>query len=520
MTANPRHRSCRPGRLRLRLTVAGTLTACALAAPVARAQDTASGPGLRVSSSLAIEQSYTETRARPSGFNGSEFGTRVSPGVRIFSRSGRVQGSFNYTGSAIYRSGLEQTKGQEWLNALDASFTAEAVPNWAYVDARASISQQSISAFGRPASLGTDANANRTEVSTLSLSPYVRGTLGKVAEYQLRLSANQTDSRLATAPDSNSTVAALTLNSARRSALFGWGLSASRQRDDYTGASRPTETDRVNAQVSYVPDPELRFTVNAGKESTDVAGAVRRSYDNYGASVQWSPSQRTSVLLQADERYFGRSHRVSIQHRQARSVWSYSDTRDVSNGGSSTSLGQPTTLYQLFYEQFAAQQPDPALRDQMVLDFLALIGRSPNEVVAGGALTPGITLQRRQDLALALQGIRTTLSLQAFRSESRRIDAGAAQQPGGDENVVQTGYTASLSHRLTPTESVSVGGSRLTTAGTPTRAGTNQKAATASLTSALGRRTSATLRAGYTVFNSPTDPSRQTSVAGSVSLRF
>lgn len=478
------------------------------------------GGGLRLTGTFGAEQTFTDMRARPSGDNGLESATRISPGLRLASNNGRLRGALSYRADFIHRTGLPSSQGSELLNALDAAFQAEAVPNWAYVDARASVSQQSISAFGRPAGDGSVSNTNRTEVATASLSPYVKGPIGRFAEYELRLTGAVTRTRASATPDSNTESALIKLASPRSAALFGWGAMATRQRTDFGGASRASITDRAIVTLFINPDPELQLSVNGGRESNDVGGTQRQSYDNYGASLRWTPSQRTSLLLAGDKRYFGHSHRLQFEHRMARSAIAYADTRDVTSSADANGVGQPTTLYDLFNQLLTAQFPDPTIRDLRVREMIAALGARPEDVVAGGLLAPGIMLQRRQDLSLALQGVRTTLALQAFRSDSHRIDEAAAQQPLAAEPVRQSGYALTLSHQLTPNAAVALLGARTLTQSTATRSGVDQKSASLSLTSRLGPRTSAMLRAGYTVFNSPTQPSRETSLAGSVSLRF
>lgn len=496
------------------------LVAAALCAGSSWAQEVGGAGGLRVTAGVMAEQLLTEVRSRPSGDNGLESTTRLSPGLQVSSRSGRVRGSLSYTADLVHRRGRHETAGSEVLNGLNASFVAEAVPNWAYVDARASVSQQSLSAFGRPADNGTTANANRAEVGTVSLSPYARGPIGAYAEYEARWTASATRTRNSTAPGSDSETALLNLSSPRRATLLGWGLTATRQRTSFETTTRDTVSDRAIASIFFNPNPELQLAVNGGQEANDVGSVQRERYENYGASLRWTPSPRTLLVVDGQERYFGRSHRLQLQYRTPRSTWSYVDSRDVTNGADTTGSGQTLTLYQVMDLLLLAQFPDPTERDLRVRDAIAALGGRPDDVVAAGTLAGGVSVQRRQDLSFALQGIRTTIAVQAFRSDSRRIQDAASLQPVDLEPVEQSGYNATVSHRLTPQVSVALLGSRVITHSTATRPGVDQKSASFSLTSQLGRRTTGALRAGYTVFNSPTAPSRETSLAASISLRF
>jgi len=484
----------------------------------AGAQAQAPGGGLRVTPSFSAEASVLEIRSRPAEPNGLESVLRLTPGVRITSTSGRVQGSFGYSAVLVRRDGNERTQGNEWQNQLDASVVAEAVPGHAYLDARAAISQQALSAFGQPVADGTQRNSNRTEARTVALTPYLRSSLGGFADAELRASATGTQTDATGSPDSASAQLALTLASPRRAALLGWGLAASSQRTRFEGAGRNAETDRASATLSVNPDIDLRLSVFGGREATNIGFLERKSFDTYGAGLQWTPSPRTAVELRGEDRFFGRAHSVSVQYRTPRSVWRYTDARDINNAADASSVARSLTLREFYTQLAAALEPDATKREALVEQLLRQDTRDPSTLLGGGALSRGITLQRRQDASLAYQGIRTTLTLQLFRNDTRELDG--ALPALGDGDFEQTGYAASLAHRLTPQTSFSLGGGRTITHATDQRAGTDLKTAFATLTSQLGRRTSGSLGARYSVFNSPTDPYRETALTASINLLF
>jgi uncharacterized protein (PEP-CTERM system associated) len=466
---------------------------------------------------LEVEQILSDISGRSSS-NGLESITRIDPGVRLSSRSGRVQGYLSYNGSYFYRTGRSDSSGGEWQNYLDASALAEVVPTWAFFDARASISQQAISAFGRPAG-GNLANDNRTEVSTLWLSPYVTGSLAGLATYEVRVIGSTTDTSAAGTYDSQYGAGLVSLASERERGV-GWRLAAKRERVEYDGSQAPTTTDRILGALVFTPDIDLKVFVDAGMEAADLGGPERKEYENYGLGFRWTPSPRTDVAASFQERYFGRGHNVSIQYRSPQSVFSYTDTRDTNDGADPFNLGQPVTLYSLLYQQFAVIQPDPGLREQLVLDYLSLIGRNPNEVVYGGTLVQGIVVERRQFLGWALQGRRNTLTVQAFRTESERIDQAASTVPGADELVAQLGINAALSHRLTPTAALTAVAAYLRTESTPTRAGWHENQVSASVTQQFGPRTYGSLTARYRIYSSSTDPYRETELTARFNVQF
>ena len=360
-------------------------------------------------------------------------------------------------------------------------------------------------------------NANLAEVGNLSISPRIVGNLGDVAAYSLRLNASATNARKSITADSTTTGGAVELNSASRGALLGWGLSASSSTTDFRAGTEST-SERAIASLRFTPDVDWSLGLRAGKESTDIGAAQRQSYSTWGASARWQPTPRTTADVSTDHRFFGRSHSVTLSHRFPLSSLRFSSARDVSLSSNPNGLGQPQTLYQLFFDQFASLEPDPILRDQLVLAFLGGQGQDPNATVGGGFVTTGASLQQRQDFAWSYSAKRLTLALQAFANRSGQIGS-TSVTPVGDD-VRQRGYNSTVSYRLTPTASIGINGSRLMTKPTSVQSGTDLKSLSLTFTEQLGRRTTGALSARYSVFNSASNPYRESAVTASLSMRF
>lgn len=484
----------------------------------------AGAEGLRLVPSLDAGLSYLETRGSRED-NGREAVMQVSPGLTLRSNGGRLQGSLNYVGSALYRVGRAETHGGEWLNALNASFLAEAVPSWAYVDGSATISQQSISAFGQPTTGSSlRANKNRTEVATVSMSPYLRGRIGSVAVYEARVNGSITRTRDSTSGDSHSQGASVSVSSPSRGAMVGWTVAASQQRNETDNATDDVvDNRRLNAAVTINPNPELQLTAGVGREAVDgIDLAGSKSYANTNVGLQWTPSARTRVAADLSERYFGRNSRVSFLHRAARTVWNYSYSRDASNGADGRIAGPSFKVTDILVND-ATFRPDltnAEARQLAAQQFLALQGRDAEELFTPLFLTSSFSVVNRHDASISWLGQRTSFTLQAYATSQSQILSIAGADPILGEPTRQHGYSSTLSYRLTPLTSVSLGGQRLMTFGNATQTGTDLKSANASLTSQLGARISASLSARYSVFNSAVDPYRETALSASLGLRF
>jgi uncharacterized protein (PEP-CTERM system associated) len=466
--------------------------------------------------SLSVQETVTSNRDLSATDPQTEAITQVSPGIRLSHRSGRVQGSLAYTLNALM---YARARAKNTLqNALDASVTAEAVPNLAYLDARASISQVTVSAFGTQ-SQGTGlVNANSTEVATASVSPSLRSSLGGFADASARLNWTTTHSASTATGDASSHGAELAL--AKRYGVIGWGLNASRQVNGFKGGQDTTQ-DAAGATLSLFPFSQFQMSLRAGWQANDVMTGGRQTGSTTGWGINWRPTDRTDVGLQGDRTYYGHSHGVTLRHRMARSVWSYSDAQGVTGGPGSQQTLQPLTLYDLLTSICLRQGGDPAACDQAVRVELARQGLNPN-VVVGGFLGSALALQRSQNLAVALSGLRTTLSLSGFRTVTSRL--GQTSISSGDlsqvSSVRQLGLSLGVSHALTPGTSLALTASKLRTLDAGPQPGSGQRLVSLALLGSLGPRTSGSVSLRRTLFESATSPYNESAVVGSLSLRF
>ena len=491
------------------------LVCLALGSGVAQSQGSSGSPKSGISSSIDAISTYA-VNSRLGGLSGADLMTELRPGLSLFSRSGRVVGSLSYSlGLANH---TRDNSSDSVQNNLRASLSAEAVPSWVFIDASASIGQQVLSPNGvQSVSNSTQYNSNRAEVGNFSISPYVRGVLGTAINYEARLNASVSNTRRSIVGDSSLSGGSLSFSSALAGTELGWGLLATSQTTDFR-SGRQTSGDRLSATLSYNPDVDLTLTARAGQEASNVTSLTTTRHDNYGLGVSWRPTPRTRAQFDFDERYFGRAHRVLVEHRMASSSLQFSSSRDVSNPSTGQASSQAVTLYQVYFAQAAGVEPDPVLREQFVLAFMRAQGLDPNALVSQSLLNTGISVQERHQLSWSYSAMRMAGSLQIFSSTSKVIDAPLSTSANQESR--QWGYMATASYRLTPTVGVALTGSRMLTQATLTRGATELKSLNLSVNSQLARRTTATLAARYTVFNSTTDPYREAAVTVSLGYRF
>ena len=497
---------------------AGALGAWCVGCACSTAFAQTGGRSLTLVPTFETSLTYSEIKNGPSGASTDTTDSIVQlrPGLRLSGRSARVTGSLSYGADYVQHSLKSADSGLQ--NSLNANLRANIVENWIDVDANATVSQRALTASGQQTVAGSvQTNSNRAEVGTVSVSPHARGSLGGLARYDVSLTAAATNTRKSISGDSSSTGGSVSLNSASDATVFSWGLQATHQRSDFR-LGRTTSNDRVSLSLFARPDPEVQLSVRGGQESTDAISTARVKYANSGAGAKWTPNERTLVSVDVEQRFFGRSRRILIEHRLPLSSFRFSSTNDASNSSNPNGVGAPVTLYQLYDTLLLSRFPDPFERDVAVRDLLRSLGQDGNTIVAGGFVSNAVTLQRRDDLAWTYNGKRATFSVQAFRSQTTTLDS--TSQQAGRPAVRQQGYTSSVSYRLTPTSSTSLSGSRLMTPATASSGNTDLKSLSLAWNDQISRFISTSLSARYSVFNSLISPYRETALTATLALRF
>lgn len=522
-TATARARHPKPSRVRaepvarrLRTrALLGLAAPCWLAAP-ALAQDVPRG--LAVDASASVSATATDNYKLSAQDRQSELVTQVTPGVRASLRGGRVSGFLDYGLTGVFYA--QDNAANDVRHNLRAGGNAELVENHLYVDARASVSRRAISAFGTQEAVDSVLNNNATDVGSVSITPILRGQFAGLVSYDLRASRTLTRAKDTDQGDGSDTLVSAHLGGG--SGYYGWGLDGSHSVNDFRTERRLTN-DRVYATLSVLPDPELQFALRGGRESTNARSLEPESNNTYGGSVTWQPSARTTMALDADHRYFGNAHSLSFQHRWSRSAIRFSDTRSAST---SSSAGSPT-LYNLYASSAAfseANYPDPVLRDLVIRTYISLMfpGVDPNAMVPGGYLTSSATLSRRQDLSLAVSGVRDTITLMAFRSNARQLDSTITlfgDDFGKATEIRQIGWSVSLGHRLTPEASLNVSLTRLKTLGSETALGNDLRSFDVNWSGRLGVRTTISLGGRHSE-SEGSSPYRETAATATLSHQF
>ncbi|MES2960125.1 MAG: TIGR03016 family PEP-CTERM system-associated outer membrane protein [Pseudomonadota bacterium] len=488
-------------------------------APTAQpAEKTEREPALSVVPRAGVTLTATDNN-RSSGSGEADLITRLSAGVQVRKTAGRVQGALDYTLSGLlYARDADESNFQNELNAFG---TAEFVDNWVYLDASANVSRQLISAFGSQSSDSSLDNSNQAEVATYSLSPYVRGRLGSLADYEARLSHAATRTDASGSSDSTINGGSLLLRGGNPLTLFSWSVTGSRTSYDFSEGRR-TEEDRVRGVLTLALNSQLSVSAIGGREANNFTDLDKQSRSTSGFGISWRPTARTRFTAEGERRFFGTAHAASFEHRTPRSAIRFSSSRNVGSGLqrlASRSLG---TAFDLFFLQFASVEPDPVAREQIVNDFLQANGISPTAVIASDFLASAVTVDRRQELSYTLLGVRDTITLLASVTDRRRLDTVAVVDDdfNNSRDIKQRGYDIGWARRLTPRSTFNLGLSQSKTTGDLSALATDLRTLRASWSSRLDKKTTVSLGARHSKFDSESNPYTENAVVGTLSTTF
>lgn len=481
---------------------------------------------------INLTETWTDNVAVGGGQGSKESGfiTQLSPGVRIDAKTARLKAYFDYalTGNFYSTSSANSTT----QNSLNTFGTLEAVSNWMYLDFNGLIAQQAISAFGAQSPSNANINSNSSETSTYRLSPYIRGNLAGMADYTLRYTWSTTHSNASIASDIELSDWSGQLRGSTPFQSLKWSIDASQQTASYS-QGRTTEAERLYATGTYTLVPQFRISASVGQESNNYASQNVDGKLTHGYGFDWTPTERTQISAFKESRAFGDGHRYSISHRFPLSSIRYSDTKDVSFLPSQFSTVGLGTVFDLF-RQICSQQLSSTITDPVQLEQAANLcatnvlnqaGISSNTLVTSSFLTSRATVQRSQQLAIALQGARNSLTVLFNRNESQSILNSSAVsddfQLNNTNNIRQRGMSVNLSHQLSAISNFNVMASRQESTGKGT---TVLKATTmmyqANLTSKLGAKTTGGISIRRTEFDNTTNPYTENAVIGTVSVIF
>jgi len=385
--------------------------------------------------------------------------TNISPGISIDGSGGRAKLRLNYSMNNLFYT-ADPSQNNQTQNALNAFGTLEAVENWLFIDASGNIYQQAISPFGAApvsSSVNTNVNNNITETSTYQISPYIRGSFGSFADYQLRYSLNSTGSQAGNAYDSTTQKWGGSLQGKTRLANLGWSLGIDATSTDQ-GNLRSIEDNILRVALTYQINPQFQVSLLGGREEQNSINLNKQVNNTRGYGFAWSPTERTNMSFSRENRFFGPSNTFNFTHRTARTAWTMSASKQATAQQTQGTVGLGTN-YNLLYSIFSPFFATPEAAAAFVNAYLLANGISPTAQLQTGFQTNQSVVQQLRQISFALLGVRNTVTFSATQNNTQNLSVlnglGVPIGSGPSQNNVdQLGASVSWSHQLTPMSSL------------------------------------------------------------------
>lgn len=485
------------------------------------AAGSADAQSLRIIPGIVVSETYSDNVALgPSAAARRGWITDISPGIRLDLEGARAKGFLDLRIHDLRYSsepGLDNTQG-----TLYSRMNLEAVENWLFIDARADLNRQNLSAFD--AAVTPDqptASRNRVEVATLQVAPFIRGRLSDVATYMVRYGAAEVRTDEDGLPDTGTGEFSARIQSASPSAKFGWAVDGTDLTldNDLAGSRRDS---RVRATLIYAAAPSLQLSVSEGYENSDFGSAQDDGLGTPGVGLTWTPSGRTQVAALFERRYFGNGHNVLFAHRTPRTAWRIASVKDAAVLPAGVAAGSAGSITGLMSFLLTSAIPDPDDRAAAVRGRIEEWGLAEHSLIGSGVVNLAPYVYRNSEASVTVLGARNTVTL----SYVDREELHSATEGAGDgrfaENFRQRGFATNWSRRITPLTALTASAASLRTRGvsgeTPD---TRQAEFRLALSSRLGPNTTVSLGVRRVNFRSsePATDYRENAVFVTFSVR-
>jgi uncharacterized protein (PEP-CTERM system associated) len=408
-----------------------------------------------VTPAVEIRETYTtNANLAPSAQARSSFVTSFTPSIEVngVSARARLNGSAAVEG-LWYKGQYQDSSLYPQVNLLG---NIEALEKFFYVEGAINIAQQYLNPFGPRPEGNIGATENRYTSYGYRVSPYIQGVLPGQVSYLVR--NDNIWSNLGNTPDTPGFVDSRVTQWLARvdgpPRIVSGTVEARSTYTKFSNRQQELSSEIVRGFLNFRPDAQLLLYGIGGYEWNDYY-LTESENAVYGGGFEWHPTERTTAAGRWEERFFGPSYLVSVEHRNPFSAINVNASRDISTYPQQLfALPAGTNVAALVNAAFMTRIPDPTQRAAAVQAFLAQTGLPP---VLQGPLnfyTEQVIRYEQASATFTLFGVRNSLAFTVYYREQEVISGGTGvplPPPFGFiNNNIQRGGTLAYSHRLTP----------------------------------------------------------------------
>jgi uncharacterized protein (PEP-CTERM system associated) len=392
-----------------------------------------------------LTETHTDNvRLLPGDKAESAYITQVSPGIAITANGQRLKVKADYVMENSYYSGITSETRTNHLLHANTNFTF--LENLLFWDGKASITQQYLTPFGQVSDNNFNLLQNRVEVRTYSATPYLRHNFDNKFTGELLYSYDSVVSSQTSIRNLNQNSVSdnvrFSLNSGSAFRATNWGLNYSTQIIHFKRQA-PIETEMFTLSAGYPITNLFRATATVGNEKNNYVTLGERPPGSFGTvGFSWSPSQRTSLVYNAGQRFYGKTHSLSFSHRARMSIWNLGYNEDVTTTRGQYLIPSTSNTSAFLNQLWTTAIPDSALRQQKVDNFIRDSGLPAALAQPINTTTNQVFLQRGLQGSFGLTGVQNTAIFSLFNNLREPLSTGgvdAILNPSVLNKIRQTG---------------------------------------------------------------------------------
>ncbi len=433
------------------------------AAVMALLASSASHAQWRVQPGVQLRELYSDNPALlTDGLAQGQFVTELAPSLAILHTGPRLTLNSSFRLSAYAYGGARPEGTNSTQRQAQLSANATLLDDLLYFAGQGMTGPRSVSPFAQPVANGYS-SANREQVSTYSLSPYLQHRFGGGTTALLRFARDHVNMSTQGIGSSDSNNVFFSLGSDPQRRALSWGLQYSRQ--NLSGERvQDSSSEELSTTLRYRVVKSLALRLGAGYDKYDFSplGGTTEGR-SWNAGFNWSPSARTSLDASYGRRFVGPVKSLLAMHRSRNTVWNISYDDTVTTSRDNFLLPATVDTFSMLDQLFTSRISDPLQRRQAVENYISLTGLPTTLADSINYFSNRYYLQKQLRASVALNGAHSTALLSLYRTrrdglstrQSDSILLGSASSTIND-NTIQRGVNLSLNYRLSPRSAASL----------------------------------------------------------------
>jgi len=299
----------------------------------------------QVSPSIAVSELYTDNvNLVTPGLAETELVTEVSPGLSVAGAGKRVQADLHYRLQTL--SYLKDSKRNNLFHQFQSNLVAELARELLFLDLSASNSQQTIDPEAPAGSNINSISTNRTDVTTVRVSPYLRHVISQDLETELRYTKSWIDyENVKNSSNRSEQIFASLSNHLKTGKSLEWIVNYNSEKSIFRD-NENVEFNTASIDLAYFLNTRIKLLAEGGYEKNSFQSFSPISDQEGGTwnvGVAWTPSSRSFFEGKVGERFFGKTYSLTLQNRWRRTTLALNYTEDAVTNAS-RSLLKPDTV--------------------------------------------------------------------------------------------------------------------------------------------------------------------------------